>query len=437
MTDFDTKATGRLSPDTTPTWEMELLVSGATIFGLLQLPGLIDHAFFKALNLSPQDYAQLLWVLWIYSKAAIVTLVITFIAHLFLRGYWVALVGMNSVYPGGIRWENLGMGPIARAVGERRNGSMPATIERADNRATRVFATGFGFAMIMLMLPMAMLLVLACSLLFEALVGPGHTMAVVGSVVAVVIVPWVVSRMLDQRLGARISPAGSLGRTLAAVLGFYARLGLGRGSNQLVALFASHEGRARAGMAGLMILMPVMAILMVQSSIAKGRLPLGQFIGLSTDDPYSDSASPAAFYGDTTPQRFTLLPLPHIPSRVVQGPYLELFIPFLPRMHAPAMQARCPDALALRTGPQASRARVDCLAKLADLRIDDVPAATRLDASSDPDTGQPGMLAMLPMDGLSSGRHELSLGAPAQATPEGDAGGRVPQARRYRIPFWK
>jgi hypothetical protein len=422
-----------LPPHTTPTWEMELLVSGATIFGLLQLPGLIDRAYFKGLNLSPQDYAELLWPLWIYSKAAIVTLVITFIAHLFLRGYWVALVGMNSVYPGGIRWQNLDMGPIARADSERRNGSMPATIERADNRATRVFATGFGIAMIMLMLPLAMLLVLAASLLFEAVVGPGHTVAVFFSVVAVVIGPWALARMLDRRLAARISPEGWLGRTLAAVLAFYARLGMGRGSNQLVALFVSHEGRARAGMAGLMLLMPVMSILMVQSSIAKGQLPLGQSIDLSTDDPYSASASPAAFYGDSNPQRFTVLPLPHIPSRVVQGPYLELFIPFLPRLHAPAMQARCPGALSLRTGTPAARARLDCLAQLADLRIDGVPVAARFDASSDPETGQPGMLAMLPVDGLPPGRHELSLGAPARA----DNNGRLSPARRYRIPFWK
>ena len=32
---------------TTPTWEMELLVSGATIFGLLQLPTLLDRAYFR------------------------------------------------------------------------------------------------------------------------------------------------------------------------------------------------------------------------------------------------------------------------------------------------------------------------------------------------------------------------------------------------------
>lgn len=139
------------------------------------------------------------------------------------------------------------MGPIARADSERSGASMPAIIERADNRATRVFATGFGFAMIMMMLSLAMLVVLACSLLFDALTGPGHTMQVFGSVIAMVLLPWASSRVLDRRLAGRIAPAGRLGRLLAAVLGFYARLGIGRGSNKLVALFVSmRDGRAPA-----------------------------------------------------------------------------------------------------------------------------------------------------------------------------------------------
>jgi hypothetical protein len=33
----------RLPPKTTPTWEVELLVSGATVFGLAQLPPLADR----------------------------------------------------------------------------------------------------------------------------------------------------------------------------------------------------------------------------------------------------------------------------------------------------------------------------------------------------------------------------------------------------------
>lgn len=125
-----------------------------------------------------------------------------------------------------------------------------------------------------------------------------------------------------------------------------------------------------------MIIIPVMAVLLVQSSIAKGRLPLGFFIGLSTEDPYSPNTSPAALYA-------------------------------------------------------ASAGRLECLARLADIRIDGAALGLRLDATSDPETGQPGMLAMLPVSALAPGRHEVSLNAPTRD----DGNAQAP--RRYRIPFWK
>src|SRR6185369_1584519 len=115
----------------------------------LQLPPLLDRAFFRVMNGAVLDFADLLKYLWIYSKVALITLILTFIAHLFLRGYWVALVGMNSVYPGGVRWDRLRMGPIARKTTAAGLG-MDTAIELADNRATRVFGTGFGLALLML-----------------------------------------------------------------------------------------------------------------------------------------------------------------------------------------------------------------------------------------------------------------------------------------------
>ncbi len=36
----------RLPPRTTPTWEMELLISGATVFALFQLPGALDQGLY-------------------------------------------------------------------------------------------------------------------------------------------------------------------------------------------------------------------------------------------------------------------------------------------------------------------------------------------------------------------------------------------------------
>lgn len=119
MTDVKHAESSQLPSDTTPTWEMELLVSGATTIGLLQLPGLLDKAYFSILNRSSEDVADLLQFLWLYSKISLITLIVTFVLHLCLRGYWVALVGMNSVYPGGVRWQNLRLGPIARQVSER------------------------------------------------------------------------------------------------------------------------------------------------------------------------------------------------------------------------------------------------------------------------------------------------------------------------------
>lgn len=427
-TEPDESTPNTLSPRTTPTWELELLISGATIFGLLQLPELLDQAYARALNLSPRDYVGMISPLWLYAKFAVITLVVTFITHLFLRGYWVALVGLDSVYPGGIRWDRVETTPLAAASAHRLAPSMPALIERADNRASRVFGVGFGFAMIMLMPVALVVLCLGLGLVVDAIAGPGHAGWVFGTVLAALMLPWAAARALDKHLGARLDPESRLARALVAVLDFYGRIGMGRGSNPLVALFVSHEGRLRAGTAAMLVTVPVLTFLLAQMVLARGTLPLGFFVGLEVDDPTSPHASMAAFYAENATDDPVMIPLPRIRSRVATGPYMELFIPFLPRHHGPAMEAACPAALSIAREPAATRARLDCLAELTALQLDGKPLRIAFDASSDTGTGQPGMLAMVPVGQLTPGRHELSLLSPARP-------GRTP--KRYRIAFWK
>jgi hypothetical protein len=427
-TEPDDAAPNALSPRTTPTWELELLVSGATIFGLLQLPELLDHAYARALNLSPRDYVGMISPLWMYAKFAVITLVVTFIVHLCLRGYWVALVGLDSVYPGGIRWDRVETTPLAAASAQRQAPSMPGLIELADNRASRVFGVGFGFAMIMLMPVALVVLCLGLGLGVDAIAGPGHAGWVFGAVLTALMLPWAAARMLDKQMGARLDPEGRLARALVAVLGFYGRIGMGRGSNPLVALFVSHEGRLRAGTAAMLVTVPVLGFLLAQMVLVRGNLPLGSFVGLEVDDPTSPNASMAGFYADNASADPAMLPLPRIRSRVATGPYVELFIPFLPRHHGPAMDAACPAALAVAREPAATRARLDCLAGMTGLQLDGKPLRIAFDASNDAASGQPGMLAMVPVTQLAPGRHELSLLSPARP-------GRTP--KRYRIAFWK
>lgn len=36
--------------------------------------------------------------------------------HIAIRGYWVALIGLKTTFPGGVRWERLlSTGPVSRA----------------------------------------------------------------------------------------------------------------------------------------------------------------------------------------------------------------------------------------------------------------------------------------------------------------------------------
>jgi hypothetical protein len=413
---------------TTPTWEMELLVSGATIFGLLQLPEVLDRGYFRAANMVPQDYFTLLvYPLWLYAKIAVVTLAMTFLAHLCLRGYWVALVGMNSVYPGGVRYDKLGLGPITR---ERLAAQPPAehiaeAIESADNRATRVFGVGFSFAMLMLTPVLIGVVALLVALLVQAFVGEGHTPLTIGIVVALLLLPWMLAMVLDRRFGARLSSSPTARRFIGGIAGFYGRLGFGPRNNPLVSLFASHVGRRRAGAVALAVIMPVALVI---SFTARGRLPFGLFAALPAKDFFSVAASPSDFYLDRRGSPWAMVPLPHIPARVAEGPYLELFVPFVPRLHGEALPLACPD---LAKHAADARARMDCIAGMVAIELDGVPVAVQLDAATDPDTGQVGALAMIPVGALAPGRHELSLNEPDRRALDGAP------LRRYRIPFWK
>ena len=154
-------APGTIPARTKPTWEMELLISGATVFGLMQMPGLADKFLFHVHNTGAEVVSGFVLPLWIYVKSALVTLIATFVAHLALRGYWIALVGLSSVYPDGIRWAQVAQrtGPFMLAWMKERFGDIDATIERADNRATRVFGVGFAVATLM-QIPIGLVLVL-------------------------------------------------------------------------------------------------------------------------------------------------------------------------------------------------------------------------------------------------------------------------------------
>ena len=419
---------------TTPTWEMELLISGATVFGLLQLPALADSLLFHAHNSGPPIVALFVLPLWIYVKTALLTLAATFVVHLCLRGYWVALVGLSSVYPGGVRWDRVAerAGPLSLASMRAKMGDIGDTIERADNRASRVFGIGFALATVML-LPIVLVLALTLLLwLVSLLVGDSAWLTEAGLFVFVLLpIPFALATAWDRRHGAKAAPDSRMARTMRRVLHVYERVGMGRASNPLLVLFSSNEGNRRTVV--LMVLTMGLTFMIMFAQAVGDRLGLefGDYAGLPDDRRAATDAVLPIHYDSQRGDRIQLTPVPTIPDLVVRGPYLRVFIPYFPRRHAEALQIACPQGLAEDTAP---RVRLDCLAKLQPLSIDGVVVDVPLDAAEDPRTGQRGVLAMIPVGDLAPGRHELTVPSPSDARDLRD--GAKPK-EPYRIPFWR
>lgn len=307
---------------------------------------------------------------------------------------------------------------------------MAEAIELADNRATKVFGTGFGLAMLMLIPVLLALLGIGCSLLVDAVLGPREAIIAFAIVIALVVLPFALSSVLDRRLGARLDADATLAKILRRVIEFYGRLGFGRRRNMLVNLFLSNQQSLRGELSLLLILLPVLAIVVIPRLGGGSKFSLGSSMGSPVAGVFSERNTMPAFYGNLDIDRSTATPVPYVSDRIARDAYLPLFVPFIPSRHVPLMRTTCPAVLMEETRVS-TEPTLSCIALLSDIRIDGIPVPVNVDASSDPQTGQPGVLAMLPMQGLAQGRHELSLAEPGPTPAD------ARHARRYRIPFWK
>ncbi|HET7126955.1 MAG TPA: hypothetical protein VFI26_07680, partial [Lysobacter sp.] len=189
---------------TTPTWEVELLISGVAVFAMLQLPGWLDDRYFSLIPRFDAGWEEPLFLIYVYLKSATVILAITFALHLLLRARWIAQVGMHSVFPDGIRWERLRIGPIMREVEKRNYGSAETSIERADNLATVVFAIGVMLASGLLLLGFLLPVMFAIAYGALLLLGIHASPEVVFSACALLLVaPALLAQRIDRSLGGK------------------------------------------------------------------------------------------------------------------------------------------------------------------------------------------------------------------------------------------
>lgn len=425
----------RIPGSTTPTWEIELLISGVTVFAMLQLPVALDQLYFGLENRLDRNWATALLVAYFFVKGSVVILASTFVVHLVMRAYWIALVGLSSVYPEGIQWDRLRVGAIQRGMEESLTPSMHDRIARADDRATLVFAMGVSLAGMFLIFTAFVALALALSLLLVRVPGVDrYHLLLVPAIFMLLLAPLAIAWLLDVTTGKRLDPQRGLGRVLAAVFRTAYRGGLGRSSNPTFALVASHASNGKTRLLVFLIMASVLVAIGWSYRLDKADRSAGNFLFVPRDSPGALRTLRAGHY-NTLRDPNSSTPLPFIQGEVINGNYLRLAVPYRPNLHNRTLARVCPRGAVEEPKRASARDRrrlelLRCHEQIHQVSIDGRPVTDlAYDFASDPRTDLPVIVAMIDVRRLPAGRHELLVQRPRAKEDH--------EPRAYRIPFWR
>lgn len=423
---------------TTPTWEMELLLSGATVFAMFQATQAVTEWGARLLPRLADNPRMFASVLFTYGNGALTLLTLAFLLHLALRAYWVALVGINSVYPEGPRFERLRVGPIQRELVRSRWRALSDRIESADNAATVVFALGISLALILVPISAVVTLFYLVAAAGSWLAGrPELTSLVFGLLSGLAFLPFWIATTLDKRRGERWSEEGWVRRACTAMLRTYTRLGMGRDSNPMVMVFSTNIGERKGMLIVFIAMFGAMLGSTVQLALSRDQLGMGSYADFP--DPRRGMASSLDGRSYASMQEPGRLPnSPFLPSPVSRGDYLLLVVPYVPMVHG-ELFARCRrQAEAATTDEDARRAQqLACVGAGLTVTLDGQAVAVGPEWYSDPRRDLRGLAWMLPVASLSKGRHELAVLPPAGLAEKRDAGPDEDAPQAWRIPFWR
>ena len=409
----------------TKTHDIELLLSGALVFGLLTMPGELNRLYdywsarFDGIASSAATY------LYLYGQMIVSSMLVTFIAHLCLRGYWIALLGLESVWIDGWDWDRLKLGPHSRVHVERRVTSLSAAINRADDFASVIFAAGALLVMMFLYSLLMVFVAVAVSVLIAAVTGIPDRSAFSITFLAVLL-PMGIIPLLDRRLAGKLAPGGLAERVFARVAGVGLYFSPMRFIGPIQFVFQSRLGQRKLSMALGAAAALIMVALLISLFLRSGELRLD---GWRYFDPRLTAPSiDPGHYRDSGAARTGRRPT--IDSDVISGPLIRLYLPYRPRRLNPLIASACPAlAAALSAGAETNNSiAAGCVGNLYKVSIDGAMVTASYSFTRDAVSDFVGVLAYLPTDALAPGPHELTIDGP----------GGNPQAPRevITIPFY-
>ncbi len=403
-------------------WQLELVISGVVIFLLLGATPALEQLDNKIdiLKLSGHylDFASNIGISFLQGGHLII--ILAFIVHLILRGFWIGAIGLRSV-SGDFDYQTLGFQPRFEDWLRTRMGSFDDFIERLEVRSSIAFSLGF--------------------LLFFAFASYGLfllSMIGLGSIMVLF-----VDNQIEVQFGIRIFFVLLfifliLGMLLAGLLYLldFATLGALKkrhwaqrlyfpiyrllGWITLARFYRPFYYNLIDHPFGRKLVRLVIPGIFLFTMIADLEVGRNQFFPVTTSGAYALSAG---IYLDREEFSKPYFALPSLQSRLAREDYLEVFIPYLGEDHNPAILALTPEVPAsairslgigglLSVYDESIRADTLLPAHLAIHRLylnDSLLPSVPWKFYQHPVREQPGLLYELPVYDLSRGEHCLTF----------------------------
>ena len=428
-------------PDTSPTWELELLISGAVLFALFQIPPLLNGFFARVEPHATSTALSVLLFVQLYVRAIVYALMASFVVHLVARAYWVGLVGLHSVFPKGVRWENFKSGPVGLEVYKERLVSLPAIISRTDNFCSVIFS--FAFLLVLLFAFTVCLTsiysVIAYGIAYLFLGGKNTDAIFLVLALLTALVP-AATTFVDRRFGQRLGPRG---RGIVKRLVILAYRGTAQGViSPIFVPLLTNVGRRK------MVAIFYVSLFSILTFVIAERFARNDQLSFNSYDYFGPSSRFGVdyrFYENQRDPGDIYARTPSIQSDIVTGSYVKLFIPYYPRRYNPALAKSCPALHPLQTRglqigadtpvPDSAAIPVlECLGRIHGVTVDGAP---RPDLEyrfyEHPVTGIKGVITYIPADSLTRGQHVITV----QQVPAADASPKTPAPKPWVIPFWR
>ncbi len=428
----------QIPTDTTPVWQIELLLSGGLIFGVFQIIDWVDRMFADFYGVLDGAPGQVIASVYLLALCALFALGAAFSMHLLMRSFWVALIGIRSIWPNGVRWTEVSRSARTTQFMQRHLPSLPEAIENADNSSTLIFACGIALVgLVSFSAATIILLMLISALLAFSLPNFGSHFNWFLFVLTAFFGSLLLVQLIDRLVGARVSDSSFSGRALTKLIGLQKYM-MPRSISLMTTVMTSNFGRVRGvvlmvSASWLLIFLVEMRIDLKADSVMSyftRYLPQTSNTSMQTEH-YRDQRTDGAQVSS-----------PFLAKMIVTDSYQQLFVPYRHAHFEQLISERCP-AVAKRPKnqkttnagePERVQTLLACLKTELKPTLDQQSISANFQLTSDAATKAPQLMLMIDVRELALGEHEVAIQFPSLSKRDTN---QAIKLETVRIKFWR